>query len=171
MSITAGEKEHGLSWKESKVKDLNLINPTDQDWYAYDNIYGTEEEKRFIEFLYHKSNKLKQNYEEFFLLRNEKAIKLYSFQEGKGFEPDFILFLRKKGSEVGEVLQLFIEPKGKHLIAHDSWKQDFLTEIQWRDEIQEIFQEDKYIVYGLPFFNHENQQEFKIAFQRFLEAN
>jgi len=167
---TVGEK--GLSWKESLIKDLNLINPIEEDWHAYDNNYGTDVEKRFIQYLYFESSTIKKRYEDFFLLRNEKAIKLYSFESGKGFEPDFILFLRKKGEDVGNILQLFIEPKGEHLIEHETWKEDFLSEIQWDDEVQEIFHRGEYSVYGLPFFNHEgpNNLKFKEAFEKFLNS-
>ena len=36
----------------------------------------------------------------------------------------------KRGEEL--TYQVFIEPKGNHLVAHDKWKEDFLKEI--RDE-------------------------------------
>ncbi|MCY3999699.1 MAG: hypothetical protein OXF84_02675 [Bacteroidetes bacterium] len=157
---------------KKNIDGLNLFNPIDEDWYAYDENYGTDQEKYFVQFLNDQSDSLNKRYDEFYLLRNLKAIKLFSFKDGKGFEPDFILFLRKKGEDVGKVLQLFIEPKGRHLIENDDWKQNFLTDIEWKDQIEAIGEGNEYRVYGLPFFNNEdqNQSEFKDAFQQLLDG-
>jgi len=166
------EGEAGLGWKESKIDGINLLNLLDEDWYAYDDNFGTDQEKYFVKFLGDQTDSLKKQYDEFYLLRNIKAVKLFSFKDGKGFEPDFILFLRKKGTEVGNVLQLFIEPKGRHLIENDNWKQNFLRDIQWKDQIEVIGEGNEYRVYGLPFFNNEklSQSEFKDAFQKLLDG-
>ncbi len=166
------EGEAGLSWEKSNIDGLNLFNPIDEDWYAYDENYGTDQEKYFVQFLNDQSDSLNKRYDEFYLLRNLKAIKLFSFKDGKGFEPDFILFLRKKGEDVGKVLQLFIEPKGRHLIENDDWKQNFLKDIEWEDQIEAIGEGNEYRVYGLPFFNneHQNRSEFKDAFQQLLNG-
>ena len=166
------EGEAGRGWSESNIDGLNLFNPIDEDWYAYDENYGTDQEKYFVQFVNDQADSLKKRYDEFYLLRNLKAVKLFSFNDGKGFEPDFILFLRKKGAEAGSVLQLFIEPKGKHLIENDGWKQTFLRDIQWKDQIEAIGEGNEYRVYGLPFFNKDgrNYSEFKDAFKQLLEG-
>ena len=166
------EGEAGRSWADSQINGLDLINPISEEWHAYDDNYGTDQEKHFIRYLSGQADLLRKRYDDFYLLRNEKAVKLFSFKNGQGFEPDFILFLRKKGVEIGNILQLFIEPKGKHLAPHDAWKETFLTEIQWRDKIETIFQGSEYRVYGLPFFNEEGQEhiKFKEAFQQLLDG-
>ena len=166
------EGEAGRGWSESNIDGLNLFNPIDEDWYAYDENYGTDQEKYFVQFVNDQADSLKKRYDEFYLLRNVKAVKLFSFNDGKGFEPDFILFLRKKGAEAGSVLQLFIEPKGRHLIENDGWKQTFLRDIQWKDQIEAIGEGHEYRVYGLPFFNKDgrNYSEFKDAFKQLLEG-
>ena len=78
----------------------------------------------------------------------------YSFDGGERFEPDYLLFLHKQ-NEVGyEQLQVFIEPKGTHLIAEGKWKEDFLLEIEDKAVATKIFVDDnKYKIWGFHFFN------------------
>lgn len=40
--------------------------------------------------------------------------------------PDYLLFLHLPKQDGYEQLQIFIEPKGTHLVDKDSWKEDFL---------------------------------------------
>ena len=41
-------------------------------------------------------NDLQEKWSDIYLLRNEKAVKIYSFDEGRAFEPDFILLANIK---------------------------------------------------------------------------
>ena len=59
--------------------------------------------------------------------------KIYNFEDGRPFAPDFVLFLRRRYGEKYDNLQIFIEPKGTHLLANDKWKEDFLNQIQGAD--------------------------------------
>ena len=167
------EGETGLSWVkgESNVPGLEQIDLTAKDWHAYDDSYGTDQEKHFIKYLNDQADRLHERYDDFYLLRNEKAVKLYAFENGQAFEPDFVLFLRKKGEETSTILQLFIEPKGDHLKLTDSWKERFLKDIEEQGRIETVFQGRDYAVYGLPFFNETGQGnlDFKAAFEPFLE--
>ena len=62
--------------------------------------------------------------------QKEQVLKIYD-EIGRAFEPDFVLFCRRKtGKE--NVLQIFIEPKGGHLESKDMWKKDFWAENQGR---------------------------------------
>ena len=165
------EGETGLSWTNSNVPGLDQINLTKKDWHAYDGNYGTDQEKHFIKYLNDQAEQLRSRYDDFFLLRNEKAVKLFAFENGQAFEPDFVLFLRKKGADISTVLQLFIEPKGDHLKHVDSWKEDFLKDIKEQGRIETLVQGRDYAVYGLPFFNESGQSniDFKAAFKGFLD--
>ena len=167
------EGETGLSWVngESNVPGLDQIDLSDKDWYAYDDSYGTDQEKHFIKYLNDHTARLRERYDEFHLLRNEKAVKLFAFADGQAFEPDFVLFLREKGEDTTTILQLFVEPKGDHLKQADSWKESFLREIESQSRIETVFQGRDYAVYGLPFFNEQGQSntDFKAAFEPFLE--
>lgn len=165
------EGETGLSWTNSNVPGLDQINLTKKDWHAYDGNYGTDQEKHFIKYLNDQAEQLRSRYDDFFLLRNEKAVKLFAFENGQAFEPDFVLFLRKKGADISTVLQLFIEPKGDHLKHVDSWKEVFLNDIKEQGRIETLVQGRDYAVYGLPFFNESGQSniDFKAAFKGFLD--
>ncbi len=166
------EGETGLSWVkgESNVPGLDQIDLTAKDWHAYDDSYGTDQEKHFIKYLNDQADRLRHQYEDFHLLRNEKAVKLFAFADGQAFEPDFVLFLRRKGEDTASILQLFVEPKGEHLKQADSWKEAFLKDIAKQYRIETVFQGRDYAVYGLPFFNEQGQSnaDFKVAFEELL---
>lgn len=81
-------------------------------------------------------------------MRNASLFKIYRFSDGKAMEPDFLLFLKKENSDEIEQYQLFIEPKGEHLIKTDQWKEDFLKEIEKKYQIKiepRLFGENKKI--------------------------
>ncbi len=162
--------EAGRSWTQSQIPGLDRIDLASKDWHVYNDSYGTDQEKHFIKFLNDRTEQLHQRYDDFFLLRNEKAVKLYSFSDGRGFEPDFVLILRKRGETARRVLQLFIEPKGDYLKQKDSWKEAFLIDIEEVGKIELLFEGRNYAVYGLPFFNESEQgnTDFNEAFNRFL---
>ncbi len=161
------EGETGLSWTESNVPGLDQIDLSSKDWHAYDDSYGTDQEKHFIKYMHDQEARLRGVYDDFYLLRNEKAVKLYDFDTGRAFEPDFVLFLRKKGEDTSTILQLFIEPKGDHLRPQDDWKQDFLAQVKAKAKLETLFQGRDYSVLGLPFFNETGQTniDFKAAFE------
>ncbi|WP_424984462.1 DEAD/DEAH box helicase family protein [Microbulbifer sp. S227A] len=161
------EGETGLSWTESNVPGLDQIDLSGKDWHAYDDSYGTDQEKHFIKYMHDQEARLRGVYDDFYLLRNEKAVKLYDFDTGRAFEPDFALFLRKKGQEASTILQLFIEPKGDQLRPQDDWKQDFLVQVKSKARLETVFQGRDYTVLGLPFFNETGQTnaDFKAAFE------
>lgn len=165
--------EKGKSWVkgETAVPGLDQIDLGSKDWHAYDDSYGTDQEKHFIQYLNDQADRLHERYEEFFLLRNEKAIKLFAFDNGQAFEPDYVLFLRGKSSDASTVLQLFIEPKGQQLKRLDIWKEAFLKEIRRNARLETVFQGRDYAVYGLPFFNESGQgnTDFKAAFRELVE--
>ena len=161
------EGETGLSWVESNVPGLDQIDLSGVDWHAYDDSYGTNQEKHFIKYMHDQEARLRDLYDDFYLLRNEKAVKLFDFDTGRTFEPDFVLFLRKKDQEARTILQLFVEPKGNHLRPQDDWKQDFLGQVKSHARLEAVFQGRDYIVLGLPFFNEKGQtnMDFKAAFE------
>jgi len=161
------EGEAGRSWRESDVPGLDMIDLSSKDWHVYDDSYGTDQEKHFIRYMNDQSYRLRKHYDDFYLLRNEKAVKLFAFENGQAFEPDFVLFLYKEGDKSTTILQLFIEPKGEQLRQRDDWKEAFLKEIGERGRLETIFQGRDYTVFGLPFFNEAGKEnaDFKAAFE------
>ena len=132
-----------------------------KDWYVLDAFYGTSEEKSLISFLKDKMDNFKDQYEEVYLLRNEEVYKIYNFENGTGFMPDFLLFLKTKDENL--YYQVFIEPKGGHLLEKDKWKGDFLNEISEKYNTQTILKEENknYRLVGLPLYNKASENVFK----------
>ena len=143
---------------DAELKNLILS----RNWYVFDSLYGTHEEKAFVKMLDRCVQQLRdEGYNEFYLIRNERHFKLYRFENGQGFEPDFLLFLLKENG-AASVRHLFIEPKGKHLQEHDRWKEDFLKEITEQYGGEELVSHDyKYRLIGAPFYNNQDENRFK----------
>ena len=101
-----------------------------------------------------------------YLIRNENHFKLYDFSTGNPFEPDFVLFLKKKETPDSSVIyQIFIEPKGDHLLEHDQWKEDFLKMISENCEIKTLLENEEFKIIGMPFYNfNENSNQSKKDF-------
>jgi len=153
---TNGAQEIGLGQGETTNIELN-IDLSSKDWYAFNENYGTSEEKflvKCIEKLY--DEELKDKYKSgVYLLRNERHFKLYTFDEGLAFEPDFVLFLQEKEGKEMTSYQLFIEPKGgDRLTNEDSLiKEKFLKEIEQEHKIEIQFPNQKFKLIGLRLFN------------------
>ncbi len=139
-----------------------------KDWFAFNTLYGTSEEKAFVRMLDRHMQQLQTQYEEIYLLRNEGHFAIYNFTDGQAFQPDFVLFLRKKNRQM-LVYQLFIEPKGSHLKAHDRWKEDFLKEIT-SEYVGKLlkFNNGKYRLIGVPFYNSEDENRFRASLEKAL---
>ncbi|MCR5216662.1 MAG: DEAD/DEAH box helicase family protein [Lachnospiraceae bacterium] len=161
----------GISQNDPAVpKDLRL-DLSKEDWYAFDDNYGTSEEKAFVAAFKSYVPYFKERFKEVFLIRNERQFHLYSFAGGERFEPDYVLSLRGLvGEEEDSVhLLIFIEPKGKHLLHLDSWKENFLLSLE--EEAIPLEQEEDVKVYlaGMHFFNtSERFVDFKEDLDRIL---
>ncbi len=156
----SGDKEFGESMKTPK-NQMYALDLSNVRWYAYNDNYGTSEEKALVKYIEGKMEKFEEKYDEIYLVRNEKDLKIYDFAEGRPFEPDFVLFLRVKGSsDKYDNLQLFIEPKGNNLLIKDKWKNDFLKQIKAMAEVTWCTNTDDYMVWGIPFFNENTNAEF-----------
>ncbi|GBE39509.1 type III restriction enzyme, res subunit [bacterium BMS3Bbin08] len=169
--IGGEDKEFGIAMSYTSRDDLRL-HLKNHDWYMYDENYGTSEEKYFIQFVRHAIEEIKKKCSDIYLLRNEQVFKIYRFSDGKAFAPDFVLFLTEKDTKTSLSLQLFVEPKGQHLIKSDQWKEEFLNEIEKHFKIHTLFESAKYRLIGLPFYNEAvKKQEFTAAFDRVIKAS
>ena len=155
-SPKAGQSQKDLRFPEL-YEDIDSL-----EWYAYDDNFGTDEEKLLVKSLHRIMDSLKSKWSDIYLLRNEKAVRIYNFEDGKAFEPDFLLFANDK--KTGNTSwQIFIEPKGSQFLDSESrfdngkegWKQQFLNEITKISEAKLLVDDDKYRIIGLPFYNHE----------------
>lgn len=145
-------------YKDSERADGQESLVANEPWYVYNANYGTSEEKKFVELFQRRFEGLKEKFTNIYLIRNEREIKIID-KLGRAFEPDFVLFCRqKKGKEL--TYQVFIEPKGAHLIANDKWKEEFLKQIREEEKTIKIHT-DNYVITGVPFYNYANENDFK----------
>lgn len=154
------DAEFGMPQMQSSKYGLNLRI---KDWYAYDENYGTSEEKSLVIMLDGLVDELSKKWDDIYLLRNEKAVTIYDFKEGRAFEPDYLLFANDKKS--GNISwQIFIEPKGNRSLGADGtftagsegWKEEFLKEIETEFNATVLKDDKNYKVIGLPFYNEDN---------------
>ena len=131
-----------------------------EDWFPFNTLYGTSEEKAFVDLLIRKIKDLAIDYDEIYLLRNEMHFAIYNFSDGQAFYPDFALFLQEKKGEV-VCFQFFVEPKGKFLQPTDQWKENFMRDItnEFKDKLL-TFDGKEFRLTGLPFYNEENENPF-----------
>ncbi len=134
-----------------------FVDLNQSDWYAYNENYGTSEEKFLVKYFHNHLEELKEKFKNIYLVRNERFLKIYRFSDGKATEPDFVLFMNDKFSDREVVYQLFIEPKGDHLLLQDAWKNEFLQELETEAKI-ELFQNQEYRLIGMPLYNKEKTE-------------
>lgn len=163
------KKEEGVSIKATT--NLLLRFDVDKaDWFAYDDNYGTEEEKYLIKYIESIMDKLNEKYNEIYLVRNEKDLKIYDFETGRATEPDFMLFMRRKYTEgVFDNIQIFIEPKGPQLRGTDSWKAEFQKKIHSEGFIQFHTENQDFEIWGMPFYTETVKKEFEDAMKANFE--
>lgn len=158
--------------KDNKRLENSMIDfIKNKSWYAYDSVYGTSEEKSFIEMFEGFISQLETRYVDIKLIRNEKDLSIFNFKNGQRFEPDFILILKDK-TDININYQVFIEPKGDHLKnnAMERWKTEFLEEIkqQNKDKFIEYNINKKFKIIGLPFYNAKEETKFRNTFKEVL---
>ena len=168
---------------EPKTKTINENNlddaiAKDNEWYVLDGFVGTSEEQALIKFIKETIGNLEKKYDQIHLLRNEEVYKIYDFKKGRGFMPDFILFLKSKNKDK-LYYQVFIEPKGNEFIGEDNtfqtgkegWKETFLEEISNKYGFEKIIKAEnpKYRLIGLPFFNEDHNSNFKEEYETVIK--
>jgi type III restriction enzyme len=158
------DKEIKVS-KNSQRADGQETLVANEPWYVYNANYGTSEEKKFVELFARRFEGLNQKFENIYLIRNEREIKIFD-KLGRAFEPDFLLFCRQR--EVEQLTyQVFIEPKGGVWAPKDKWKEDFLKEIRTEKKTIKIHT-DTYKITAVPFYNYNNENEFKTTLEEVL---
>lgn len=149
--------------------DTSLENEAPKkEWFVLNRFIGTYEETKFFKFFEKIVGNLKTKYPEIYLLRNEEVYLIYDYEQGRGFAPDFLLFLKSEKENI--YYQVFIEPKGKTFIEQDGWKEIFLDQIDKKHGIKAtlIAENKDYKLVGLPFYNSELEVEFNEVFDKKL---
>lgn len=159
----SSDREYGRSTYQSERYRVDLHN---LDWYVYSDNFGTSEEKSLVKTMDALMRELETKWDDIHLVRNEKFIKIYAFEDGAAFEPDFMLFANDKVK--GNISwQVFIEPKGSQFLGDsrafddgkEGWKQRFLLQIKDKFKTATLLEDDNYRVVGLPFYNEAHTKE------------
>lgn len=163
------DKEFGKSMNNASETSIHL-DLSVRDWFVFDDCYGTSEEKLLIKFIDKHYEDLKKKFMDAYLIRNERHFKIYNFDDGRPLEPDFLLYLIGKEKKDTMYYQVFIEPKGGHLLMQDAWKEEMLTSLKDKAVIDQLWKDRKYVVWGMPFYNSDlRMPEFEAAFKSLLE--
>lgn len=149
----------GISQSNGAISEHLKVNLSNEDWFVFTDNYGTSEEKEFVAYFKDHVQDLKNKYDKVYLIRNERQLKLFSFNGGERFEPDYVLIMTKQEGNITDQYQIFIEPKGSHLIEKDSWKEEFLLQIEESGRpVKTLIDDNNYKIVGFPFFNVADRQ-------------
>lgn len=170
------EKNGGKGDSQNNCTNPNYkLNLEQEKWYVFNDNYGTSEEKLFIKFF--KNNiepKLIEKELEYYVIRNERIpnLAIYSFEHGERFEPDFLIFIKKKNIDNFSTYQIYAEPKGKNLLDEDKWKEEFMSQLQEKAVTNQMFNYgNTYKIIGLPFYNEEyRKKEFEEVIEKWLKT-
>jgi type III restriction enzyme len=172
-------RNYAINDDSDKEEGKSMVNESDtpyrldlgiRDWFVFDDCFGTSEEKLFIKYIDSAIDKIKAKYDEVYLVRNERHFKVYNFEDGAALEPDFVLFLIKKDDKESMHYQIFIEPKGQHLLAEDKWKEDFLKSLKDQHKLEQLWEGHKYFVWGMPFYNEKHRKiDFDESFKEVIK--
>ena len=158
----------GVSQSHGAISEHLKVNLSNEDWFVFTDNYGTSEEKEFVAYFKDHVQSLKNKYDKVYLIRNERQLKLFSFNGGERFEPDYVLIMTKQEGNITDQYQIFIEPKGDIYIEPDIWKEEFLLQMEESGRpITTLVDDNNYKIIGFPFFNKENRMsEFNEAMNR-----
>ena len=169
------DKKIKIDIDEVENKELKDIDLAEKDWYAQNKFYGTDEERKFISFIDGFIEQLRQRYSDIALLRNEKFFQIFDFDEGRAFEPDFVMLIKERNHKI-TIYQIFIEPKGDQFKdnnggfehSKEGWKQNFLLGLE-NKAVTDLKLENEYFkLIGLPFYNDKLKKEFEEALKNKL---
>ncbi len=155
---TNNTAETGKPTMRNDIDQKYFVDLNKADWYVYNENYGSSEEKFLVKYFHDNIDDLKEKFRNIYLLRNERFFKLYRFSDAKATEPDFVLYMTDKNSDEEVIYQLFIEPKGDHLLYNDEWKEQFLQEIE-KEAVIELYESQQYKLIGMPFYNKLNRED------------
>ncbi|MDD5638624.1 MAG: DEAD/DEAH box helicase family protein [Candidatus Pacebacteria bacterium] len=169
-----------LDAEEPRAQNMREFDFSSKDWFAQNEIWGTDEEEAFLRFMdeFIQNKKVKNKYDEIALFRNEEFFKIFDFDAGEGFSPDFVTFLKERKTQKQFFYQIFIEAKGGGFFdennrfekSQEGWKQKFLLSLGKKAKIIFESENSKFIIYGLPFFNKgDKNPELKKEFEEALE--
>ncbi len=163
----------GISQADASLAPEIRLDLHQEDYFCYEDNFGAAEEKAFVAHFRSFVPRLRQKYDLVWLMRNERALALYAFDDGARFEPDYILFLRRPRPDTDgyDYIQVFIEPKGLHLAEHDAWKERFLLQLETQAQAVPVYAgPDTYTLRGMHFYNSARPQAFDADMECLLDS-
>lgn len=148
-----------------EVNNLRL-DLSHRNWYAYEDDFGTSYEKQLVLLIDRNIEKLKTKWDDIYLIRNERDLKLYAFDSDGVFMPDYVLYLHRN-DPAPTTHYVFIEPKGENIESGDQWKNEFLQQLETTAEVAN----DKgnpvtnIKIFGMKFYKPASEGEFEAAFR------
>src|SRR3989339_718047 len=184
QKIFKNDKVLQLDSESPRAQNMRDFDFSSRDWFAQNEIWGTSEEESFLRFIDETITELQQKYQDVALLRNEQFFKIYSFENGEPFYPDFVLFLTEKKTKQEVMYQIFVEPKGDQFLdaqntfeqSKEGWKQKLLIEIEKNHTVDLKIENKDFRLIGLPFFNEGQvnsalREKFEEVFEKKLLEN
>ncbi|MCW6680733.1 DEAD/DEAH box helicase family protein [Aerococcaceae bacterium NML130460] len=158
----------------AQSQQVSNIRYSKSDFFVYESAIINQTEKSLIDVITNHVPELRERYGEVYLIRmdenmlrgTERAnnLKLHQFDKNPdtinldGFQPDFILLLQNQEY----YLQIFIEPKGDHLLDKDQWKEDILTYINTHQaELEFEADVEGVIIKGLRFYTQGDKRNIE----------
>jgi type III restriction enzyme len=157
----------------NKITNVNQLirtrNMRDHDWYIYDQAIVNGLESDLIDFINDYIEQLKQKYDEVYLIRNERKVKVVEIGGTRGFMPDFLLYLK----DADCTYQVFLEPKGDNLREQDEWKEEFLLSLSTNPNVEVLSENENVRLIGIKFYSQDRKlkQEFREDFTEKLIGN
>ncbi len=157
--IELNKVNQGISDIDELVQPRNM---RDHDWFIYDKAIVNSWENSFINFINDYIKQLKEKYKEVYLIRNERKVKIVEIDGTRGFMPDFLLYLQDESC----TYQIFLEPKGDHLRLQDKWKEDFLSSLGEREDVEVLTENEEVRLLGIKFYSEtpELKERFRKDF-------
>ncbi|EAC3880317.1 DEAD/DEAH box helicase family protein [Listeria monocytogenes] len=157
--IELNKVNQGISDIDELVQPRNM---RDHDWFIYDKAIVNSLENSFINFINDYIKQLKEKYKEVYLIRNERKVKIVEIDGTRGFMPDFLLYLQDESC----TYQIFLEPKGDHLRLQDKWKEDFLSSLGEREDVEVLTENEEVRLLGIKFYSEtpELKERFRKDF-------
>ncbi|MCV3151476.1 DEAD/DEAH box helicase family protein [Enterococcus faecalis] len=157
--IELNKVNQGISDIDELVQPRNM---RDHDWFIYDKAIVNSLENSFINFINDYIKQLKEKYKEVYLIRNERKVKIVEIDGTRGFMPDFLLYLQDESC----TYQIFLEPKGDHLRLQDKWKEDFLSSLGERGDVEVLTENEEVRLLGIKFYSEtpELKERFRKDF-------
>ncbi|WP_243131006.1 hypothetical protein [Leuconostoc citreum] len=139
-------------------------------WFVYNEAIVDKLERSLIELIQGYIEELQNKYKDVYLIRSDERntkLKLHEFvgdvSHYAGFLPDFVLYLANELY----IYQVYIEPKGNHLLNKDQWKEDLLTSIS-PENVDVIGENDQLKLYGVKFYVSGDRRKVRDSINEFI---